>query len=304
MTTEGRFCPTCGRRRAGYLRFCIECGYDFDELSPRSTQAIVNTSEPQPVPAQLPTPPVLSAVTVARAVEPPKSPRWRLTERSLVRVAAVGVGALVVLGLASNALRPSTNPASTAVPSVALASPLVVESPVASDVVSEPTFSPSGQTQLAVVESVIDGDTINVDIDGETYPLRYIGMDTPELDTTDPTVKQFADAATAANKALVEGEEVYLERDVSETDRFGRLLRDVWIIDPDEGMVLVNLELVEQGYAQVATFPPDVKYVDQLTEAQEAARAEGVGLWGNAASQSSSPSTPVEAPAPSATSPD
>jgi endonuclease YncB( thermonuclease family) len=294
MTTEGRFCPTCGRRRAGYLRYCIECGYDFDELSPRPPEPIVHTSEPQPVPAALPTPPVLSAVTVARAVEPKRPPRWRLTERSVVRVAAVGVGALVVIGLASNALRPSTSPASTAAPSVALASPVVVESAVPSETVSEPTFRPSGQTQLAVVNSVVDGDTIRVDIDGEEYPLRYIGMDTPEPDATDPTAKRYADEATAANVALVEGEEVYLEKDVSETDRFGRLLRNVWIVDPDDGMVLVNLELVRRGYAQVATLPPDVKYVDLLTGAQDAARAEGLGLWGNAASGSASPSVPAE----------
>ena len=90
-----------------------------------------------------------------------------------------------------------------------------------------------------------------------------------------------------ANGALVDGEEVYVERDVSETDQFGRLLRNVWIVDPEEGMVLVNLELVRDGFAQVATFPPDVEYEDLLTSAQEEARSQGRGLWASGAAPSS-----------------
>jgi micrococcal nuclease len=72
---------------------------------------------------------------------------------------------------------------------------------------------------------------------------------------------------------------VVLERDVSEVDRFGRLLRHVWI-DTEEGWVLVSLELVRQGLAVVVTFPPDVKYHDDLLlPAQNEARSAGLGLW-------------------------
>ena len=72
------------------------------------------------------------------------------------------------------------------------------------------------------------------------------------------------------------GRTVSLEKDVSETDRFGRLLRYVWL---DES-TMVNALLVEEGYAQVVTYPPDVRHVDMFLELQREARAEGRGLWG------------------------
>lgn len=301
-TTDGRFCPTCGRRRTGYFRFCNECGFDFDELAPRPTETITEAVQAQPVPKPAPSPIALNTVTLERPTVPPPAPRWRIGERSVVRVAAVGLGALVVLGFMTNILGTQGRPAATTVPSVALVSPVVVDSPppAPSEEVAEPTFGPPpGRSRLAVVESVVDGDTINVDIDGESFRLRYIGMDTPEVESTDPAVKQFADAATAANAALVDGEEVYLEMDVSETDQFGRLLRDVWVVGADGEMILVNLELVRRGYAQVATFPPDVKYADLLTDAQESARAEGLGLWSADGSAAPSASPASSSPPPS-----
>jgi nuclease-like protein len=87
--------------------------------------------------------------------------------------------------------------------------------------------------------------------------------------------------ATGANQALVGGRTVVLEKDVSETDRYGRLLRYVWL---HEGTtwILVNLELVRQGVASAATYPPDVKYVDLFLSAEGTARDSSVGLWGAA----------------------
>jgi micrococcal nuclease len=302
MTTDGRFCPTCGRRRTGFYRYCNECGYDFDELAPRPDEQIARAAQAEPAASPLPPPPppVLNAVSMERPAEPVPGPRWRIDERSIVRVAVVGLGALVVLGFAANLIGRPSRTSATPPPSAAIASPMVVESPVPSEVVATPSFAPTGPTRLAVVERVIDGDTIEVDIDGETYPLRYIGMDTPELDATDPAARQLADAATAANAALVEGEEVYLESDVSETDQFGRLLRDVWVIDSDGSMVLVNLELVRDGYAQVATFPPDVKYVELLTSAEQDARSQGRGLWSSDAPSPGAPSSAAPSSAPPA----
>ena len=129
---------------------------------------------------------------------------------------------------------------------------------------------------------VVDGDTIRVKFDGIEYPVRYIGIDSPEPSATDPAVKRLADAATATNVALVEGHDVVLERDVSETDPFDRLLRNVWLVDSGGSLVLVNLELVRLGYATVTTFPPDQKYEAYLLTAQDAARTEARGLWGAA----------------------
>ena len=70
------------------------------------------------------------------------------------------------------------------------------------------------------------------------------------------------------------GKTVRLEKDVSETDRYGRLLRYVWV-----GDLMVNAELVRQGYAQAATFPPDVKYQQKFSALQKEAQTAGRGLW-------------------------
>ena len=85
--------------------------------------------------------------------------------------------------------------------------------------------------------------------------------------------------ASDANKALVTGRDVVLEKDVSEVDRYGRLLRYVWLHDAS-GWLMVNGELVRQGFAQVYTYPPDVKYNELFLELQGKARDANRGLWG------------------------
>jgi micrococcal nuclease len=139
---------------------------------------------------------------------------------------------------------------------------------------------PTGPTQDATLVRVVDGDTIRVVVGGVEERVRYIGIDTPELNTNAPaTPDPFAEAATEANRRLLETGRLVLEIDVSERDRYGRLLRDVWA-ERDGAWTLVNLALVAGGYAQVSTDPPDVKYVDDLLAAQRAAREAGLGLWG------------------------
>jgi micrococcal nuclease len=139
-----------------------------------------------------------------------------------------------------------------------------------------------GATEVAEVIRVVDGDTIVVDRGFGEERVRYIGMDTPE--TVDPSspVEWMGAEASEANKRLLRGGEVILERDVSETDRYGRLLRYVWVRDDDRpgGLLLVNLALLARGFAQVSTYPPDVRYVEMYLEAQETARSEERGLWG------------------------
>jgi micrococcal nuclease len=130
------------------------------------------------------------------------------------------------------------------------------------------------------VTSITDGDTIRVEIDGHESRLRYIGIDTPESRAPGTPVEPFALAATAANASLVGGAQVVLEKDVSETDRFDRLLRYVWL-SPDDGAAwrLVNLELVRAGLAEAVAYPPDTKYQDVLESAESEARAAGRGQW-------------------------
>ncbi len=125
---------------------------------------------------------------------------------------------------------------------------------------------------------MVDGDTIRVSLRGQTVTVRYIGMDTPETVAPGQPVARFGAEATAANKSLVEGKTVQLEKDVSETDSFGRLLRYVYVTD-FTGERMVNAELVRLGFARVATYPPDVKHQGVFVELERQARAADAGLW-------------------------
>ena len=144
------------------------------------------------------------------------------------------------------------------------------------------SWGPTGPTQAAHVTTITDGDTIHVDISGVDHRLRYIGMDTPESVKPGSPVEPYAKAAAARNALLVADRDVILEKDVSETDRYGRLLRYVWL-DDGGAWTMVNLELVRTGYAQVMTYPPDVKYASRFVAAERAARDAGLGLWADGA---------------------
>jgi micrococcal nuclease len=139
---------------------------------------------------------------------------------------------------------------------------------------------PTGPTQEATLVRVVDGDTIRVMVGGVEERVRYIGMDTPELNTNSAaTPEPWADDATDANARLLARGRLILEKDVSDRDHYERLLRNAWV-ERDGAWTLVNLALVAEGYAQVSTYPPDVKYVDALLAAGRAAREAGRGLWG------------------------
>lgn len=112
---------------------------------------------------------------------------------------------------------------------------------------------PDNSIQTAVVTKIVDGDTVWVHIDGESYKVRYIGMNTPEIGDAG------ADAATALNSSLVMGKTVQLYKDKSETDKYGRLLRYV-VVDG----LFVNYELVKQGVAESGTWEPDTACDDYL----------------------------------------
>lgn len=122
----------------------------------------------------------------------------------------------------------------------------------------------------AVVKRVIDGDTVELESGSR---VRYIGIDTPEFNPTEC----YAEQAKIKNRELVEGKEVRLEKDVSNTDKYDRLLRYVWIND-----TMINELLVREGYAHSSTYPPDVKYQDRFREAERLAREEERSLWGDA----------------------
>ncbi len=120
------------------------------------------------------------------------------------------IGAAIVLVLAILLFRASTSlwlALSSPTPTVAL-----------------PALLPGSRT-VAFVTGIVDGDTIHINIAGERFTLRYIGIDAPEM------ASPSGDVAREANLRLVEGQTVYLEKDVSETDRYDRLLRYVYLAD-------------------------------------------------------------------------
>ena len=131
--------------------------------------------------------------------------------------------------------------------------------------------------QLTKVVKVIDGDTIKIDT-GQT--VRYIGIDTPELHHPKKKLECFGKEARDKNKKLVEGKLVRLEKDVSETDKYWRLLRYVYVItESSPSGEFINDYLVREGYAYSSTFPPDVKYSDHFRNLENQARENLRGLW-------------------------
>ena len=143
--------------------------------------------------------------------------------------------------------------------------------------ISQIPASPAGGSNPYLVSRVIDGDTIELE-NGEK--VRYIGIDTPEtLDPRKP-VQCFGKDASNKNKELVEGKPVWLVKDISDKDKYGRLLRYVYLGDPtQESSTFVNLELVKQGFAHSYSYPPDIKFQEKFIEAEREAREAGRGLW-------------------------
>ncbi len=163
-------------------------------------------------------------------------------------------------------------------------SPTLTPTPIPSPT-PEPTESltPTPTVEVYRVKKVVDGDTIILE-NGEA--VRYIGIDTPEVRARSKGGPEcYALEAKEANKKLVSGKKVRLEKDVSERDRYGRLLRYVYV-----GDVFVNEYLVKEGYAKAVSYPPDVKYQDLFRKAERYAREHNKGLWSKNACVSPTPS--------------
>lgn len=180
--------------------------------------------------------------------------KWRVIIffLGLFFVAGIGTGLIVADPQSKDILFPSPTPFAVATPQVL---PAATES-----------------AQLYKVIRIVDGDTIEIE---SGQKIRYIGMDTPE--TVHPTKgKQcFGEEAKHRNEELVLGKNVRLEKDVNETDRYGRLLRYVWVDD-----TLVNKQLVLDGFAFARSYPPDITRQDELRAAEAEARGKNRGLWG------------------------
>lgn len=133
--------------------------------------------------------------------------------------------------------------------------------------------SAAGDTN-ATVTNVVDGDTIDVDYEGGEERIRLILVDTPETKHPQMGVQPFGPEATEFTTNELDGEDVRLEPGVEERDYYGRLLAYVFVNGEN-----FNQQLIEEGLARVAVYPPNTEYLDEFEAAEEEARSAGIGIW-------------------------
>ncbi len=159
---------------------------------------------------------------------------------------------------------------------------------------SATTAEPAGD--VVSVTRIVDGDTMAVS-SGET--VRLIGIDTPETKHPSQPVECFGAQATQhATELMGPGTSVRLVYDVERTDRYGRTLAYVY---RDSDDLFINLQMVRDGFAAMATYPPNVAHVEALRAAEQEARSANRGLWGGCGGADtpaggSGPSSPPAAP--------
>jgi len=148
------------------------------------------------------------------------------------------------------------------------------ETLIASTSPEEEVIKQTDDTNEYEVLSVTDGDTIRIDYNGVSTPLRLIGVDTPEINHPSEPIQCYGDEASQRLKDLLLGQFVELEKDVSERDKYDRLLRYVWLNGE-----LINEKLVREGYALSSNYPPDIKYQGKIDTAEMEARTALRGFW-------------------------
>ena len=146
---------------------------------------------------------------------------------------------------------------------------------------SPPPTASTASTTLrvnATMLSVVDGDTIDVNIGGHRERVRLIGIDTPETKKPNTPVQCFGPEATKFTKSLLPPDvPLHLERDVVGRDDFERVLAYVYLAGDGR---FVNLAIIRQGYARPLTIPPNVAHADEFVAAARVAQADNIGLWG------------------------
>lgn len=143
----------------------------------------------------------------------------------------------------------------------------------------------------AKITSVTDGDTVTAQAGSKSYKVRLIGVDTPETVHPSKPVSFYGKEASNFTKENLTDRYVYLEKDVSETDKYYRSLRYVWLNLP-ENLAYPSFEdvrdkmfngiLLREGYATLSTFPPDVKYLDYFRKIAKTASLKEIGLYNEA----------------------
>lgn len=149
--------------------------------------------------------------------------------------------------------------------------------------------------EKAVIVKHVDGDTtkvkftndaVNGEYKGKEIYVRFIGVNTPETVKANSPVEPYGkEASNFTHSMLKEGKTIYLEKDAGDKDKYGRLLRYVWLSVPKDNSTneikakMLNAILLDRGYAQVMTVQPNVKYIDLFLQLQKTARNGNKGLW-------------------------
>jgi micrococcal nuclease len=144
---------------------------------------------------------------------------------------------------------------------------------------SSPTRSQTNAVKIANVEivKVVDGDTVDIDLDGHTERVRLIGVNTPETKHPTKPIECFGTEASAyLTQLLPKGTTVRIERDVEARDRYGRMLLYLYLGSND---LFINLDLVARGYGTPLSIEPNTFHRNDFVRAAAQAEAANVGLW-------------------------
>ncbi|MDX8360372.1 thermonuclease family protein [Cytobacillus sp. IB215316] len=134
--------------------------------------------------------------------------------------------------------------------------------------------------EVAIVSRIVDGDTVELT---DNRKIRLVGVNTPESTSR---IEEYGKEASKYTQSQLEGRQVWLQKDVSDTDRYDRLLRIIWVDIPTDDMdeseireKMFNADLVINGFAEPSTYTPDVKYSDYFIKFAREARENNTGLW-------------------------
>ncbi|MBU6334390.1 MAG: thermonuclease family protein [Chloroflexi bacterium] len=201
-------------------------------------------------------------------------------------------GGSILLGLLGREASAGAPPATASAPPA--------PAPTSAPAAPAPGSASPGDRVTGTVSRVIDGDTIDVAVGGDTVRIRLIGVDTPESVHPSKPVECYGREASAFLRELVQGRAVSLEIDPSqdEVDRYGRWLRYIWL----DGGTLVNREIIARGYGFEYTFRTPHAYRDEFRAAEAQARDAGLGMWAPDACRATigGDAPAAEAPAPAA----
>lgn len=146
--------------------------------------------------------------------------------------------------------------------------------------------------QKAKVKYAVDGDTIWVDIDGKDEKVRFVGVNTPEVAKDGKPAEFMAEEAKDFTNKTLKNKEIYLEKDISDRDKYDRLLRYIWLEEPVGNPSLSDIEkktlngiLVKEGYAYANYYKPDIKYQEYLKELERSAQDNKLGIWSDGTEQ-------------------